>query len=240
MKVLVSAISIAEAHAVVDGGADILDIKNVKEGSLGANFPWVIREITETFSNRDITFAASLGDLSAQPGTASLAALGACTAGVQYVKAGLHGVRNLAESIDVMNGVAKACKEYNSETIVVAAGYADYRTFGGIDPMTLIAAAVQSGCDLVMLDTAFKDGKTLFDALSILEIESFVSEAKKQNLQVALAGSIKFNHIDIIRQLDPDVVGVRGCVCESSDRSASIIAPLVREFTGTVRVESVT
>ena len=36
MKVLISPLSLEEAHIVAEGGCDILDIKNVKEGSLGA------------------------------------------------------------------------------------------------------------------------------------------------------------------------------------------------------------
>ncbi|GAI18919.1 unnamed protein product [marine sediment metagenome] len=39
---LVSPRDINEALAAVRGGADILDIKNPEEGSLGANFPWII------------------------------------------------------------------------------------------------------------------------------------------------------------------------------------------------------
>jgi len=37
--------NIEEAGAALLGGADILDVKNPKEGSLGANFPWAIRAV---------------------------------------------------------------------------------------------------------------------------------------------------------------------------------------------------
>ncbi len=49
MKALISPISIEEAKKVVAGGCDIADIKNVGEGSLGAQAPWVIKEIVELF-----------------------------------------------------------------------------------------------------------------------------------------------------------------------------------------------
>ena len=43
MQLLVSPSTIEEAkHSVA---ADIIDVKKPSEGSLGANFPWVIREI---------------------------------------------------------------------------------------------------------------------------------------------------------------------------------------------------
>jgi uncharacterized protein (UPF0264 family) len=34
MKVLISPISLEEARVVIEGGCDILDLKNVKEGSV--------------------------------------------------------------------------------------------------------------------------------------------------------------------------------------------------------------
>jgi uncharacterized protein (UPF0264 family) len=47
MKVLVSPKDVEEAKAVISGNADIVDVKNPKEGSLGANFPWVIKTIKQ-------------------------------------------------------------------------------------------------------------------------------------------------------------------------------------------------
>ncbi|MHA2277293.1 MAG: (5-formylfuran-3-yl)methyl phosphate synthase, partial [Candidatus Kariarchaeaceae archaeon] len=40
MRLLISVINREEAINAINGGTDILDIKNPKEGSLGANFPW--------------------------------------------------------------------------------------------------------------------------------------------------------------------------------------------------------
>ena len=45
MQLLVSPSSISEARH--SAAADIIDVKKPSEGSLGANFPWVIREIKE-------------------------------------------------------------------------------------------------------------------------------------------------------------------------------------------------
>ena len=36
MKCLVSARNLDEVHTIIQGGADIIDLKNPKEGSLGA------------------------------------------------------------------------------------------------------------------------------------------------------------------------------------------------------------
>jgi uncharacterized protein (UPF0264 family) len=236
MKVLISPISLGEAQAVFDGGADIIDIKNVAEGSLGASFPWIIRSVAEKFRDQEITISATLGDLPFKPGTASLAALGAIHAGARYIKAGLYGTRDHGEALAVMRAVVRTCREAGPDLIAVAAGYADYRRFGGLDPLTIVRAASESGADLAMLDTAIKDGATLFDALSREEIAAFVSAAHAAGLKVALAGSVKAEHLALLRALGTDVVGIRGAVCRSFDRTTAIDAGLVRDFVARARM----
>jgi uncharacterized protein (UPF0264 family) len=235
MKVLVSPVSVAEALEVAAGDADIVDIKNVREGSLGASFPWIIREVIASLRGRDVIVSATLGDLPYTPGTASLAALGAAACGARYVKAGLYGVRGYEEALDLMRAVARACKEYDPETIVVAAGYADYRRFGGIDARTVVRVGCEAGADIVMLDTAIKDGKTLFDALTMEEIEDFIGAAHAGGLRVAVAGSVRLEHLVALRRLGPDVVGVRGGVCSTGDRTTRIEAARVRAFVEAAR-----
>jgi len=230
MKVLISPISMSEAQAVIDGGADIIDVKNINEGSLGASFPWIIRGIVDRFKNSGVLFSATLGDLPHKPGTASLAALGAAASGAQYIKAGLHGTTNYEEAAAVMSAVVRACRDFDPDITVVAAGYADNRRFSGLDPRALVRAAADSKADLVMLDTAVKDGRTLFDALKAAELRNFIDHAKSCGLLTALAGSVRFEHIETIRDLGADVVGVRGAVCEANDRKTGIRAELVRRF----------
>jgi (5-formylfuran-3-yl)methyl phosphate synthase len=231
MRILGSPISLAEARVLCEGGIDIIDVKNVKEGSLGASFPWIIQEVVQAFPTHPaLQFSATLGDLPYKPGTAALAALGAAVSGVDYVKAGLHGVRTYAEAKAMMQAVVQACKSYRPTITVVAAGYADYRRFGGLPTGELVAAAREAGADLVMVDTAIKDGTTLFEALSVEEVAAFVQGARVAGLRVALAGSLQQAHLPLLKQLQPDVVGVRGALCEQGDRTTGITLARVREF----------
>ena len=100
MRLLVSPMNIDEARAALAGGADILDVKNPKEGSLGANFPWAIREVADLAAGK-VPVSATIGDLDYKPGTASLAALGAAVSGADYIKAGLLGGMERQARIDV-------------------------------------------------------------------------------------------------------------------------------------------
>lgn len=230
MKVLISPIDHDEAKIAWECGTDIIDIKNINEGSLGASFPWVIRSVIDAIGDPNVVFSATLGDLPHKPGTAALAALGAVSCGVTYVKAGLHGSRTLPEGVELMDAVRRTCKEYDENVTVVAAGYADYRRFDGIDPSVLVQVAAQASCDLVMLDTLIKDGKHLFDAMSEAELEEFVSAAHAAGLKVALAGSVRAEHLPVLARLGADVVGVRGAVCSSYDRATSIDPQKAKEF----------
>jgi (5-formylfuran-3-yl)methyl phosphate synthase len=238
MKILISPISLEEAREVCEGGAHIVDIKNVDEGSLGANFPWIIRSIVDEVQGYGVICSATLGDLPYKPGTAALAALGAAHAGARYIKAGLHGTKTYLEAKEVMSAVVRACREYDPKIKVVAAGYADYRRFGGLDPQAIVQVGHYTKTDLVMLDTSFKDGKTLFDNMSTQEIADFVSSAHAASLEVALAGSVKQEHIPILVEVRADVVGIRGAVCVGSDRTSRIVSDRVRSFVNAVHVHS--
>jgi (5-formylfuran-3-yl)methyl phosphate synthase len=222
MKVLVSPVSYEEAASILDTGVDIIDIKNIKEGSLGAQFPWNTRRVVDLIRPKGIKASATLGDLPYKPGTAALAACGAAWCGVTYLKAGLHGLNSYGQAYEMMSAVRQAAWMFSAHIDVVAAGYADYRRFNGVSPYDLVRAARDAKCDVVMVDTAFKDGSTLFDALSMDEIREFVVQAHDAGLQVALAGCLKFEHADRLRELQPEIVGVRGAVCDGKDRETQI------------------
>ena len=230
MKVLISPVSSEEAVAAIQGDADIIDVKNVNEGSLGAQFPWKVKEVIELVHSHSLTASATLGDLPFKPGTAALAALGVAHCGADYVKAGLHGLNTCEQAVEMMNAIRQAVRMVSADALVVASGYADYRRFNGLATFDLVKAAKESSCDVVMVDTAIKDGRTLFDALSIPEIEDFIAMAKEAGLLVALAGSFKAKHADVLLGLAPDIIGVRGAVCEGPDRKSAISAEKTRSF----------
>jgi uncharacterized protein (UPF0264 family) len=215
---------------VVEGGADIIDIKNVKEGSLGAQAPWVIQEVVKEFKGTGMMCSATLGDLPYKPGTAALAAYGAAMSGVDYVKAGLHGARNYHEAVTMMEHVVRAIRMVSREILAVASGYADFRRFGGVSYTDIVRAAKDAHADVVMVDTAIKDGKNLFDAMTFDEIQEFTQLGHDAGLIVALAGSVKKEHLADLAETKCDIVGIRGAVCDGADRTLGITRKKVEEF----------
>ncbi len=222
MLLLISPINTEEALEAIEGGADIIDVKNPKEGSLGANFPWVIRSIRE-LTPEDMLVSATLGDVPYKPGTVSLAAAGAVVSGADYIKVGLYGTKNYSQALEVMENVVRTVKDYNEDLLVVASGYADAHRIGAVNPMEIPRVAADSGADLAMLDTAVKDGKTLFDFMDEEAMSKFTGETHDCGLKNALAGSIKKEQLKLLSELGCDVVGVRGAACTGGDRNNGTI-----------------
>ena len=147
MLLLISPINREEALESIEGGADIVDVKNPKEGSLGANFPWVIKDIRELTPD-DMLVSATLGDVPYKPGTVSLAAMGALVSGADYIKVGLYGPSNYEEALEVMENVVKTVKDTDPNAIVVASGYADAHRVGAVSPWDIPKVARDAGADL--------------------------------------------------------------------------------------------
>lgn len=215
VKLLVSPMNVEEAKEAIAGGTDIVDVKNPKEGSLGANFPWVIKDIRNMLPN-NIELSAPIGDLEFKPGLASLAAYGLATLGIDYIKVGLFGIRNEREALEVGHGVCMGVEGFNTK--VVLAGYADFRDIGSVSPLKLPRVAYKVGAKAVMIDTAVKDGNGLLDYLGLNELENFIKEAHSRGLEVALAGSLGRKEIKEIQGIGADIVGIRGAVCKDGNR----------------------
>jgi uncharacterized protein (UPF0264 family) len=233
INLLVSPRNIDEAKIVMENGVKYIDCKNPSEGSLGANFPWIIKEMKNLIPNHKIQLlSATIGDFPNLPGSASLAALGAAVSGADIIKVGLKGPNNEEQGIYLMKNVVKAVKNYNHNIKVVVAGYAD-RSVSGKSPfyLNIPKIAFKSGSDIAMLDTYVKNGKGLFDFLSTEQLLKFKEKAKDLNIKIALAGNIMMQDIYAIKEISPEILGVRSVVCEGYDRiKGTIKAELINNL----------
>ncbi len=225
MKLLISPINPEEAIAAYEGGADIVDVKNPKEGSLGANFPWVIRSVKESINSKK-PISATIGDFNFKPGTASLAALGAAVAGADYIKVGLYDVQTEEQALEMLTNITRSVKDYNPDLKVVASGYSDYERINSINPQLLPAIGAKAGVDVVMVDTGIKDGRSTFEFMDEEELTKFTTAIRAVGLESAIAGTLKFEDLPVLKRIQPDIIGVRGMVC-GGDRNSCIKAELV-------------
>ena len=220
MQLLVSPATIEEAKKALS--ADIVDVKRPEEGSLGASFPWIIRAI------KDLTHkpvSAAIGDFDYKPGGAALTALGAAASGADYIKVGLM-FDGIEEAEMLINSVTRAVKEIYPEKMVVIAAYSDWERLETISPYDMAPLAAKAGADISMVDTGIKDGKSTFEFMDEARLVEFTKLNQKLGIKTALAGSLKFEDIDILKRINPDIIGVRGMVC-GGDRRAMVQEELV-------------
>ncbi len=211
-RMLASVANLAEARLVADGGADIIDLKNPREGALGALPTLVVREIV----------SATIGDLPMQPELIIPAIEAMAATGVDYVKLGLFpggdwpavlaGLRPLAA-----RGVR-----------LVAVLFADQPV-----ELTWLAALADTGFAGAMLDTADKRKGSLTRLRDTAFLGSFVDTARWHHLLCGLAGSLQIDDVAPLAALGPDYLGFRGALCggrrtDELDTSAmqSILAAL--------------
>jgi uncharacterized protein (UPF0264 family) len=226
MKLLVSVESLEEARIAVECGCAVLDIKNPNEGSLGANFPWVLQSIMKEFPALECETSATVGDLPHKPGTGALAAYAVASLGLDYVKGGLYASTTFEQAVEMMKAIQRAVKLANPNARAVAAGFADWRRFNGLSTTDLVRAATASQVDVVLIDTAIKDGSNLFDNMSLDELAEFVGLCREAGIICALAGSIKEKHLDDLARIGPDLTGVRGALCSDQSDRRSVIDPV--------------
>jgi hypothetical protein len=189
---------------------------------LGANFPHVIRRVRQC-TPPVLPVSVAIGDAPDKPGATALAALGASVCNVQYVKVGLYGTKTVRQAVFLLKEVCRAVREYDSSIKIIAAAYADAHIVGALPALESPFVSVEAGADGCMLDTAVKDGSTLFSHLGDDQLHEFVQNCHKAGLLSALAGSLGEADISRLSKIGPDIIGFRGAACTAGDRVKGIV-----------------
>lgn len=234
MRLLISIKDEDEAVEALTGGADIIDIKNPAEGSLGASFPWVIIRVKQKLPLKILTSIA-LGDLPYLPGTISLAARGAATYRPDFLKIGLFGTVNARQAMDVLLASCRAVRDVSSSTKIIAAGYGDYEHYNSLDPSELPQVARAAGADGVMIDLREKNAGSLIQIVPNEKILNFTRKAHEYGLIVGLAGSLRKEDIQTLAPIGADIIGFRTGACRGDRLSGRIARELVSELVCSLR-----
>jgi uncharacterized protein (UPF0264 family) len=221
VRLLVSVVSAEEARRALAGGADIIDVKDPREGALGAPSPRVLSEVVQVVGDTG-PVSVALGDLPDLPHTAALAARGAALSGARFVKVGLRGA-DLDGAVSLVSAVADAV---GPDVAVIAAAYADARTLDppAFEPAWLPALVERTGIAGALVDTFVKDGRGLYGWLSEAELTGLMDRTHNVGGSFAVAGQLRIGEL---RRVDADVVGVRSAVCRGGDRAAELASELV-------------
>jgi uncharacterized protein (UPF0264 family) len=230
LRLLVSVMDAAEAVQAVEAGADVIDLKDPAEGSLGAPRADTILRVRRAVP-RDIPVSVAIGDLPHLPGTAALAARGAAGCGASFVKVGLWGSSTEAEAVALLRAVQEAVVD-RPDVAVIGGAYADAPRMPSrpLPPRLIARAAAAAGVAGCLVDTGIKDGRGLFEWLGPDAVAALVDEARDAGLLFAVAGSLGAQDIAAVAALGPDIVGVRSAACRDGRRDGALEPERVRRL----------
>ena len=226
MILMVSVQNLPEALEAVEGGADIVDVKNLQEALVGSAHPHVVRAVRESVPLENHA-SVTLGVVPNQIGTVAMAVY---TAGILKATSVKVGFMNTEYDAAVETLLASREALEGFDTKLIGSLFADNPLYEGLDPHRMIQLAVEGHCDGFLVDTLTKDGRNLFDFLSEDELRDMVFDGKQAGLSTALSGHLRIADLDELARINPDIVGVRGAVCQKGDRTSGVHRDAVAEF----------
>jgi len=219
-QLLVSVRSVIEASDAFAAGAGLIDVKEPANGSLGRADDSIVTEIVQLVGGRR-PVSSAMGELPEKAFPS--------VAGISYVKWGLAGCANRRWRSE-LQAAAERIQRLPHLGRPVAVAYADWRRADSPPPEEVVAFAIDRRWQVTLFDTWKKDGSSLFDWLAPNSVATFLRECRAAGVRVALAGSLGFDHLDVVRDLLPDWMAVRGAVCRSGARTGVIDPDRVRRL----------
>jgi uncharacterized protein (UPF0264 family) len=221
VRLLVSVRNAVEAAEALEGGADVIDIKDPGRGSLGRADDQAMRSILSVVGGV-VPISVAMGEWDDSDPCVP-------PRGARYVKVGLaRGAgrgwsRALQAWVDAVAPIG-----------VIAVAYADHHRVNAPSPKEVLDWAAAQGVAGLLIDTAVKDGSGLFDWMDPVRVRSMVLAAREAGKRVALAGSLHGANLFRAVELGPDIVAVRSAACVGHDRQASVDRGCVAELRGII------
>ncbi|KQT70097.1 hypothetical protein ASG54_13585 [Aureimonas sp. Leaf460] len=188
-----------EAGIALEGGADIIDLKDPAKGALGAVTPDVLRATLDLVAGRRPVSAVA-GDLPMEPGLVCAAV--AERRAAAHVKIGLFPA-----SAEARRAVVAALSDEAAKTSLIAVLFAD-----GDPDLSLLADLKAAGFSGAMIDTMNKGAGGLLKHLPTHELARFVESCRAFGLMSGLAGSLEPPDVPRLAVLRPDYLGFRGAL----------------------------
>lgn len=212
---LVSVRSAEEAAVALAAGVDVVDVKEPSRGSLGAADLAVVADVVAVVCGR-VPVSAALGELDDFSTIAPEArnadeGIEKFPRGVAFVKMGLAGCR--ADADWPSRWCAAMSAAGAAEPVAVV--YADWRSAGAPAPNEVLTEARAVGCPALLVDTWDKTAGTLWDHWSRRSLARFMGEVQERGMAFVLAGSLSGRALAEAVRLRPDLVAVRGAVCDT-------------------------
>jgi uncharacterized protein (UPF0264 family) len=237
-QLLVSVRSVMEAHSALAGGAGILDVKEPIHGSLGMADPVVINEICHAL--RDVISVGSGLGSNRRPLSVALGELRdwiertevpALPGEVTFAKLGLG---QLAKQADWPEEWTRVRAKFDRLRAVplrwVAVAYADEQVAESPPLDRILAAAVETGCAGMLIDTYSKTGRTILDFLPPSTLRTAADHCHRNGLFFAVAGGVTIESLGTLREIGADIIAIRSAACPAANRQSTIESANVARF----------
>lgn len=221
---LVSVRAADEVEAALEGGADLIDVKEPARGPLGVAEPEVVAAVVERVAGR-VPVSAALGEWSANAITEAHWHL---ELKLDYVKWGLAGY---TPSPGWGEDLLDTRRELPAGMEMVAVAYADWERAKSVPPAEVVKFAKRFRFRALLLDTWGKDGKTtLLDFLKPAEVGELVESAGRVGMKTAVGGSLRPEQLKQLKGVAPDYYAARASACAGGKRDGTIDAARVRKW----------
>lgn len=225
-KLLVSVRSVSEARAAIRGGADIIDVKEPRRGSLGMADPDVIAAIVEFVQTNapHLPVSSALGELADHRADE----MPQLPASLSFAKLGLAGVARMTDWRARWRAARTSIERHPEDSVNwVAVAYADWRGVDAPSPDEVIVEAVDVGCAGLLIDTCRKDTGRLIELADVDQLTAWAALAHQSGRFIALAGRIAAADLPALAEVPADVIAVRSAACPAHRRDADVSAELV-------------
>ncbi len=203
---LASVCSLSETMLAREAGVDIIDLKNPRDGALGALDYSVIEELV-AYVNGARPVSATIGNLPFEAKRIEPVIKRMARSGVDIIKIGVSGTLNKEAELNMLSTL---CQQGIRIVLVLFAEQ--------YDPACNFKKVSNAGITGVMLDTEDKGSGSLREKLSDSVLQGFVNDAKGHGLLSGLAGSLNEKDIASLLHINPDYLGFRGGLCQQGRR----------------------
>ena len=237
---LVSVRCADEVPIAVDGGADIIDVKEPSHGSLGMATPETLAACA-TVVPEQLLWTVAGGEL------------------VGHNESGSEAGQGVAYSLDSLERLPDAIKfglsqcegtpwEHTFQNVagqlpecvqVIPVSYADRQAASSPAVDTVLEAAARHGWETVLVDTFDKlQSGSLLDLVAVETIEQWVARARDLGVRIVLAGRLSLQDVPVVAACEPMAVAVRSAVCVGG-RNGRVDIELVRMVASQCQSDSV-
>lgn len=235
-RLLVSVRSAVEVPRAIEGGADILDVKEPSRGSLGMASIDELNAIAAAIQihSSEIPLSVALGEMTDWNSAADLPLL---PPGLTFAKLGMQGCAADSNWQRDWQQLRQRFQQRSPSRINwVAVAYADADAAASPPLLDIVTAAIESQCAGLLIDTWSKQHGSLLDQIDLPTISSVAKHCHASGLFVAVAGKLSLDSLAALRHAPIDIVAVRSAACIGTDRTAELDANRIAAFRSELRL----